>query len=54
MPDGYGRMTSDEASPQLKRLLYGDGAKTCKQCTNKENCPYKGQVCAMFKGEIKR
>ena len=52
MPDGYGRMTGDEASPQLKRFLFGDGSKTCAKCATKQDCPFRGQVCAMFKQEI--
>ena len=49
MPDNFGRMTRDEASPQLTKLLWGDGSITCKVCAERPNCPYVGQVCAMFK-----
>lgn len=49
MPDSYGRMTSDEASPILKEFIFGDGSKTCRNCDKERSCPYVGQVCAMFK-----
>ena len=29
MPDGFGRMTRDEASPQLTKFLFGDGSRLC-------------------------
>ena len=54
MLDGFGRMTSDEASPQLTKFLFGDGSQTCKACAERPNCPYVGQVCAMFKPVIKK
>ena len=54
MPDGFGRTTRDEASPQLTKLLFGDGSLSCNNCAEKPNCPYVGQVCAMFKPVIER
>ena len=54
MPDGFGRMTRDEASPQLTKFLFGDGSRLCNDCAEKQNCPYVGQVCAMFKPGIEK
>jgi len=50
MPNNYGRMTEDEASPALKKFLFGSKT-TCDDCTERRHCPYVGQVCAMFKLE---
>ena len=46
MPDGFGRMTRDEASPQLTKFLFGDGSRLCKDCAEKQNYPYGGKQFA--------
>ena len=49
MTDSYGRTTNDEISTQLKRLI--DDSPSCKTCVARSNCPFFGQVCAMFTPE---